>query len=1656
MRTPTSFFLTGVRRLGWLAFPICLFVVVQASSLPFREALYPLITSIMPAPQAVTVTAGSNGPLCAGATLNLTATVTDGTPLFTFAWSGPAGFASTAQNPSRPNTTLAHTGTYTVTVTDDTGMSATATVAVQINQPATADAGPDKVLCTGTPHQLNGSIGGSATSATWTASVMGGSFVPNPQVLNAQYNPPANYQGAITLTLTTNDPPGPCPAVSDQMLLTYGTPGALVCNDTVFIAMPQTCSVVVTPDMALEQDVLDDLYTVTLFTPQGQNIGNTITSQYVGIPLTIRVQDNCSGNFCITIAIAFDNLPPQFLSCQNITVPCVVNKYTPAYLRDTLGISAAFPTVVDNCTTPTLTFNDTWVDVPCGGVFNGINNLSGYIVRAWTATDQYGNKSTCTQYVYFQRIGVNDLTLPANVTVNCDMPMTNPAVTGAPSYTFNGVTFYINGTNSFCEINTTATDQVAPGCDGRYAILRTWQIFNLCNASQPLVHLQAINVVDPQGPVIACPGNLSVSTNPLACCATVDLPDVIMEDACGRVRDANATIFIRNPITGDTIATETVPGILTNFPGNDPNKNDTLAVFGFTPCLPIGQHIVMYFAEDACGVSNSCTFTLTVTDLVPPTVACDEITQVTLGIDGMALINASTFDDGSYDNCGPVYFKARRLESNSCQTNSQFLDQVKFCCEDVGDTIKVILRVYDVPLPAGPVSLSFQEPRSNECEVQVYVDDKLKPVCLAPANTTVDCENFDPTLWSYGMATGADNCCVDTVFSTTTNWSQFDTMCSKGTITRTFQVRDCHGLTSTCTQRVVVAYKQHYYVKFPDDVIITSCNGSGDYGAPKFFGEDCELLGVSYTDQLFTVVPDACYKIERTWTVINWCTYNPNLGCTVVPNPNPHAQSNHPSNLTGPVVSPVGTLFPWAPTVAKLTPDDAQAVNFSTYWSANVNCYQYKQLIKITDTQKPIMQCPTSLVDVCDLTENNTNLWNQSYWYDPKTFSHDLCEGPADLCISATDDCSKSNVTFRYQLFLDLDGNGSMETVINSLTAEPNVVYFNNAGNPNFSGGIARAFDKRSVPFDQKYRFALETNINGNDKVACVRWNTVAQPNTYVVPEIPHGTHKIKWFVSDGCGNEQVCEYTFVIKDCKAPSTKCVNGLSGNIGSDKQITVNASLFVLDVEENCTPKNLIVHGIRKKGQGTGFPLLGNGSPQTSVSFDCTELGYQLVEVWSRDLQGNADFCETFFHVQNNDNNCSISHASVAGAVLTPQGHGLEEANVQIACQAINGAPPVTKHDMTDLNGYYQFNNSIPIAINYTITPVKDNDPLNGVSTFDLVLINRHILGYEPFTSPYKMIAADVNNNGSITTFDLVELRKLILGIYSDFPDNTSWRFVDKSYKFPMPSNPWTEIFPESKSVWNFQTNNLDDDFVAIKIGDVNTTSIANSAMYTEERSTGTLLFDVEDRFVKPGEHFTATFTAATRVQAFQFTLNYTGLDIEDLVPGSGMGEDNFAVFPGQHALTSSVQVPNSADRATFQVRFRATTAGQLSKMLNLSSRITRSEAYPDTDGAEKHDIALRFNNGDEQTVTGIGFELYQNVPNPWVNKTQIGFYLPQAADATLTIFDDLGRAVFTETADYNRGYNAIFIEHALLDKPGILYYTLETPYGKATRKMVQAK
>jgi Sortilin, neurotensin receptor 3, len=184
---------------------------------------------------------------------------------------------------------------------------------------------------------------------------------------------------------------------------------------------------------------------------------------------------------------------------------------------------------------------------------------------------------------------------------------------------------------------------------------------------------------------------------------------------------------------------------------------------------------------------------------------------------------------------------------------------------------------------------------------------------------------------------------------------------------------------------------------------------------------------------------------------------------------------------------------------------------------------------------------------------------------------------------------------------------------------------------------------------------------------------------------------------------------------------------------------------------------------------------------------------------------------------------------------------------------------------------------PAGSNISVRPQFNSDPLNGVNTYDLVLISRHILGAEPISAPYRLLAADANDNGQITTFDVVELRKLILGVYDSLPKSPSWRFVPASWTFADPNNPFPRP-PDSLSL-TVPTTDTTLHFRPYKMGDMDGNADANLAPESEERYLPSQPFPVPDRAFLAGENF--QFTLAINLNsltALQFELQALTADL----------------------------------------------------------------------------------------------------------------------------------------------------------------------------------
>lgn len=88
---------------------------------------------------AVSVSASSNSPICAGNTLQLNASGSGGTGSISYIWIGPNSFTSGSKDNTLMNATTSMSGLYTVTGTDNNGCSQEDTVTVLVDTSATVD-----------------------------------------------------------------------------------------------------------------------------------------------------------------------------------------------------------------------------------------------------------------------------------------------------------------------------------------------------------------------------------------------------------------------------------------------------------------------------------------------------------------------------------------------------------------------------------------------------------------------------------------------------------------------------------------------------------------------------------------------------------------------------------------------------------------------------------------------------------------------------------------------------------------------------------------------------------------------------------------------------------------------------------------------------------------------------------------------------------------------------------------------------------------------------------------------------------------------------------------------------------------------------------------------------------------------------------------------------------------------------------------------------------------------------------------------------------------------------------------------------------------------------------------------------------------------------
>jgi hypothetical protein len=1344
---------------------------------------------------------------------------------------------------------------------------------------------------------------------------------------------------------------------------------SLAINDEINVSLDAyTCETEITPDMVLEDPGSCDPndFEVMVTDLLGVEIPNSpfVNHEYIGQTLLVYVMDNFSNNMSeACVANIFDGTPPV-IACPTgpVNVFCWQEE-------------AYAPFAYDNCDTSAVTMivtNEVSTNNPCDG--SVAPNILRTIERSYVAIDASGNVSdTCEVTIQVnsattQQLNNNILypewhTVVGGNPISCDAGFESTVngccdPTGYPVPEFAGVPQAIlpnlqGGNDTFalypggffpCNITVSYFDlpenASTAGCVTSF--MRMWTVTQWsCTVNYVRNYAQMIEIADVTDPMISCPGSFEITTNSegefnhtshgtVNCGATFQFPAPSMSDSCTPTDELEWDISVAN----DT-------GYPIEFMDNADPSNPPYRV------LPFGENTVTYTVYDRCGNSMSCSFIVDVVDDTAPVAVCQQFTTVSLTYDGYAEVYAHSFDSGSYDDCALDYIEVKRMDDGvPCELptgdGDVFKDHVTFCCADIGNTITVLLQVWDI------------NGNSNVCMVNVEVQDKIPPIINCPEDMEVSCdffydlENLDAY---FGAATAYDNCDVDIDQSYEVNINQ----CGIGHILRTFTATDPGERTVSCTQRIDFVNYDPFWIneddpfdgtddiEWPFDYTTEGCLSPDvlhpdSTGWPILFEGACDLAGFTYVDDVFFLndddytATDACLKIIRHWKVIDWCQHEPD--------------------------------------------------NTGQYRS-----WTYDQVIMVSDPDGP-----TITSDCADKTTC--------------TYDAECQDGYIELILNATDACTEAD-QIRYQYGIDYDNDDPYGTYNYTSDVLSNV-----------GGGVQ----------------ALGENGNGY---------------------FPVGTHRIYWTVWDQCGNSTNCEYLFTIQNCKKPTPYCLDNIATTLmGIDTDNDGETDWGMIDVKAtDCAPCCLDAYHPCTYDIAISF---SDNWEDTIRTFDCNDVG-QLneVEIWATaflpDGSVTQDYCVTRIDIQDNFDVCANGPdqmVAVSGMLQNIEGGAIAGATVELEGSELGP-------QITDQSGIYAFQANEHGS--YNVEPSKDDNDAEGVTTLDLIHIQKHLLAIKAMDSPYTIIAADVDANGKISAADLFTLRKLILGVDDSFEKVSSWTFVDGGYQFEDPNNPLKEDYPVSYAL-NDLTEDMNIDFVGVKMGDVNHTLALNGGQDLMNRSQSLALLTNEQLF-EEGQTIEVPVYAENydAINGFQLTWEFDA----DRIAFNGIEAGALDVTARHLGLTklneglvsmswNDAEAQNvEASEVLFTLIFNTLKTGKVSQSIHASSAVTAKEAY-------NKDLAVVDLTFETRNAEVESFALFQNTPNPFSENTVIPFNMKEKGQASITIYDMNGKLIKEYSGIYEKGLHEINVSKYDLPLNGMLYYQMNTDGFTATKKMILLK
>ena len=371
----------------------------------------------------ITATLNSNSPVCTGNTLSLSAVASGtGANTYTYTWSGPNSFTSSAINPTVAATTSLQSGVYTVTINPG-ACPITQTILVSVNQTPTITSitnnGP---VCQGNSINITlNSTSSGTTTYNWSGPNTYTSNMMSPTINNAVPTNSGNYSVTVTNTFTN----GTCSSVGYTSFAVVPvaqisvTPSYTLCQGT---------NLLLNSNVSGASGILwqgPNSYTSSLQNPSILNSNPSHSGDYT---VTATFTSNQTTLTCSSSAVSNVSVVPMY------PVTAVSNFNVCEGGIGTFSASASGGTPIYNWAGPNGFFSNNQVNV--------INNITPVATGNYSVSAVFsiGNVScTTSNFTQLLVVPVGSITVVPNVDVcKGESAVLTATSNGAISYTWTG------------------------------------------------------------------------------------------------------------------------------------------------------------------------------------------------------------------------------------------------------------------------------------------------------------------------------------------------------------------------------------------------------------------------------------------------------------------------------------------------------------------------------------------------------------------------------------------------------------------------------------------------------------------------------------------------------------------------------------------------------------------------------------------------------------------------------------------------------------------------------------------------------------------------------------------------------------------------------------------------------------------------------------------------------------------------------------------------------------------------------------------------------------------------------------------------------------------------------------------------------------------